>query len=70
MNSPTRDATISALADVLRETLEDGQAVDVNGLGTFLAEHHAASVEREPDGELVMQPPKNVVTFRPASDLS
>lgn len=70
MNGPDRDETQQALADVLHRMLQEGATVEVSRLGTFGRQHQAARLERQPDGQLAMQPPKNIVTFEPAPDLS
>lgn len=56
-----------ALAEVIREALIRNEAVDVHGLGTFEVTHHPSREEEDPDGRLLLQPPRDVVDFSPES---
>ena len=59
------DQLTAALADVLREQLVQGEAFHVPGLGTFRTDHHESMIEEQPDGQVVMQPPRDEVVFSP-----
>ncbi|PSQ74037.1 MAG: hypothetical protein BRD39_02725 [Bacteroidetes bacterium QH_9_64_21] len=67
MSSPTAEEVIDAFVDILREQLEDGEAVEVPGLGTFSVEHRPSEVE-ESEGERQLVPPRNVVVFDPEQE--
>lgn len=63
--SPPRDQVESALADLIKESLERGETAHVPGLGTFAIRHENSSIQTSDDGELVMTPPRNEITFTP-----
>ncbi len=65
MSSPSAKETIAAFVRVVRRRLEDGETVDVPGLGTFRVEHQPSELKENPDGEKYMAPPKDVVHFEP-----
>jgi nucleoid DNA-binding protein len=67
MSSPTAEDVIDAFVDLLREQLEEGEAVEVPGLGTFSVEHRPSEVE-ESEGERQLVPPRNVVVFDPEQE--
>lgn len=67
MSSPTAEEVIDAFVGVLREKLEDGEAVEVPSLGTFSVEHRPSKVE-ESEGERQLVPPRNVVVFEPEQE--
>jgi len=50
----------------MREKLENGETVEVPGLGTFSVEHRPSRMTEDADGESYMAPPRDVVTFDPA----
>lgn len=56
-----------ALAQVIREALIRNEAVDVHGLGTFEVVHHPSREEEDPSGQLLLQPPRDVIAFSPES---
>lgn len=62
MSSPSAEEVIDAFIDILREELEDGEAVKVPSLGTFSVEHRPSEVEESED-ERQLVPPRNVVVF-------
>ena len=61
----TRDQAVSALAAVVRETLERGEEAHVPGLGTFRVEYQPSAAEELSTGEVVMKPPRNTIIFSP-----
>lgn len=56
------DQMARTLGDVLTEHLMREEQVHVPGLGTFRVEHRESRVEAQ-DGEQVMLPPADVITF-------
>lgn len=62
MSSPSAEEVTDAFIDILREQLEDDEAVEVPSLGTFSVEHRPSEVE-ESEGERQLAPPRNVVVF-------
>jgi nucleoid DNA-binding protein len=66
MSTPSAQDTIKAFVHVVRDQLEDGNTVEVPGLGTFSVEHHPSEKKESPDGDTYMAPPKDVVDFEPA----
>ena len=67
MSSPSAEEVIDAFIDVLREQLEDGEAIEVPALGTFSVEHRPSEV-KESDGTRHLVPPRNVVVFEPEQE--
>ena len=65
MSTPSAKETIAAFARVLRRQLEQGESVDVPGLGTFSVEHQPSHRIEAPDGTEKMVPPRDVVRFTP-----
>ena len=65
MSTPSAKETIAAFVRVVRQKLENGETVDVPGLGTFSVEHHPSQMKETPDGESYMAPPRDVVEFDP-----
>ncbi len=65
MSTPSAKDVIHAFARVMREKLENGETVEVPGLGTFSIEHRPSEVEEDADGDTRMAPPRDVVTFEP-----
>ncbi len=63
---PSPKEAIEAFAVVVRRALVQGKDVVVPNLGTFHVEHQSSRREQQPDGTVVMQPPRNVVRFEPA----
>ena len=63
MSSPSAEDVIDAFVDVIRDQLEEGNAVEVSSLGTFAVEHRP-SEPTEDEGRRLM-PPRNVVVFDP-----
>lgn len=60
------DALIRATVQALRE----GERVTLTGLGTLCVQHKAARVGRNPrTGAAVKIPARNVIRFRPSSEL-
>lgn len=65
MSTPSAKETIAAFVRVVREKLEEGETVEVPGLGTFRVEHQPSELQEHPDGENCMVPPKDVIHFEP-----
>lgn len=65
MHPPQRDQVATLLADIVREALARGEAIDVPGLGTFAVAHRSSQIEKQPDGEVIMRPPRDEVVFTP-----
>lgn len=65
MSTPSAQETIDAFVRVLRQKLEDGETVEVPGLGTFSVEHRPSHLRETPDGEEEMVPPRDEVVFHP-----
>ncbi len=65
MPTPSTDRVAEALAEIVREALEQGRAVEVPELGAFRVEHRSSEIEERGDGTLVMHPPRNEVVFEP-----
>jgi nucleoid DNA-binding protein len=63
MPAPTKAQVISALAEIISEDLKKGNDVRVPGLGTFRVHHQVSQVERSPDGQVLMKPPRDVIAF-------
>ena len=63
---PTHDAVTAALAEIIQLELARGNDVTLPGLGTLLVEHQDSRLE-EQDGQMVMEPPRDRITFEPAS---
>lgn len=54
-----------AVTALVRHALERGEPVDIPEIGTFRVEHRSSSIEEQPDGTLVMYPPRNSIAFDP-----
>lgn len=65
MSTPSAKDVIRAFSRVMREKLENGETVEVPGLGTFSVEHRPSRMVETADGETRMAPPRDVVTFDP-----
>ncbi|PSQ66986.1 MAG: hypothetical protein BRD25_01775, partial [Bacteroidetes bacterium QH_1_61_8] len=65
MSTPSAKDVINAFSRVMREKLENGETVEVPGLGTFSVEHRPSRMTEDADGESYMAPPRDVVTFDP-----
>lgn len=64
MSSPSPKEVINAFVNVVRDRLENGDAIEVPTLGTFEVEHRPSEM-REENGDRYRVPPRNVVTFEP-----
>ena len=60
-----RDQIKHALAEIVRETLEARQDIQVPGLGNFRIVHHAATRTRTKQGGMEFIPPRNEIRFTP-----
>lgn len=56
---------MAALAEVIQQALARGEAVHVPELGTFHVEHRPSAPAEQPDGTVLMQPPRNEIVFTP-----
>lgn len=65
MSTPSAQDTIEAFVRVVRRSLEQGERLEVPGLGTFSVEHRPSHRRERPDGEDEMVPPRDVVQFTP-----
>ena len=64
-------ATLKALAVALRETLEQGDSINLPGIGTFKVVERAARTGRNPrTGEQISIPARRQVKFVPGKSLS
>jgi nucleoid DNA-binding protein len=65
MSTPSAQEVIDAFARIMRKKLENGDTVEVPGLGTFSIEHEPSQMKENADGESYMAPPRDVVAFDP-----
>ena len=65
MSTPSPEETIDAFVRVLRRQLENGESVQVPGLGTFSVEHRPSERKQDSDGDDYMAPPRDQVVFDP-----
>lgn len=65
MTSDSHDDVLQALADYARNRLMDGHSVHIPDLGTLDTEHRPSEMQKDEDGNIVMVPPKDVITFTP-----
>ena len=63
MSSPSAEDVIDAFVDVIRDQLEEGNAVEVSSLGTFAVEHRPSEPTEDEGRRLT--PPRTVVVFDP-----
>ena len=63
MQSLPKDQIASVLSDVIREALARGESIHVPGLGTFSVEHRSSQMEKQPNGQIIMKPPRDEVLF-------
>ena len=65
MEAPSKEEVVAVLSDILREALSRGDSVEVPGFGVFEVRHQSSGIEEQPDGALVMVPPRDEVRFTP-----
>jgi nucleoid DNA-binding protein len=65
MSTPSAKETIAAFVRVLRRQLEQGERIEVPGLGTFSVEHESSHWTETPDGTEKLVPPRDVIDFTP-----
>lgn len=65
MSTPSAKDVIAAFSRVMRKKLENGDTVEVPGLGTFSVEHEPSQMNEKSDGDSYMAPPRDVVRFDP-----
>jgi nucleoid DNA-binding protein len=68
MTYPSHDEVAGAVADAIRQLLEQSQDAPVPGLGVFAVAQHSGRIEEGEDGNIILHPPRNVVVFRPDSE--
>ncbi len=56
---------LTAFANVIRDQLVRKNSIQIKGLGTFKQEHVQQFQQQHSNGQVVMMPPKDVVTFIP-----
>ncbi len=64
-SSGSHDDLLDALASFVRRQLTRGKSVHVPDLGTFAVEHRPSEMKRDDDGNIVMVPPQDSVSFTP-----
>lgn len=65
MDAPSSDDVADALRRAVHRLLLDNQDVPLPGLGTLTVHHERSTVEERPNGEMLLHPPRDVVTFTP-----
>lgn len=55
---------LKAFGITIRDQIIMKNSVEIEGLGTFRAEHTSQRQEKRADGSLVMQPPKDSIEFK------
>ena len=70
MTTTTLDQLKETLAEVIRDALANGQAVELPGLGTLSVKHQPSEMIEDENGQIVMRPPRDEVVFNPAPPLS
>ena len=64
------EAAVKVLLDHLRETLVDGERIEVRGFGSFSIRTHDSKQGRNPKtGESVFVPSRRSVHFKPGKEL-
>ena len=58
----------SALVAAVRESVIQKKAVKIGGLGTFKAVHMKQHQKQYKNGRVVLQPPRDYLTFTPEMD--
>jgi len=54
-----------ALGELIRDELLSGNLVKIDGLGAFSRRHIPAEEETQPDGTILLHPPKDTIRFEP-----
>lgn len=57
---------ITAFKEIVREQLVKKNEVHIEGLGSFSSEHIQQHQTQQEDGQVLMMPPKDTITFNPA----
>jgi len=65
MSSPSAVDVINAFVKVARNELENGRSVEIPEFGTLYVEHKESQMMEDDDGNSVMAPPRDVVSFDP-----
>lgn len=66
MSTISKEELVQALVAVTREALEDKETVEWPAFGTFQVEHQPSRMREQPDGQAVLEPPREIVVFEPA----
>ncbi|MDR8394218.1 HU family DNA-binding protein [Aliifodinibius sp. S!AR15-10] len=56
---------LAAFADIIRNQLVRKNDITIQGLGTFKQEHIKQFQQQHKNGQVVMMPPKDIITFIP-----
>jgi len=59
---------LNTLAEIIREQVIRKNDVELEGLGTLKIEHVPQHKEEYKDGQVVMLPPEDKLTFTPANE--
>jgi nucleoid DNA-binding protein len=62
-------AFLKAFKEVFRAELMDGNVVRLEGLGEFGIQHIPQQEQEQPDGSVMMMPPRKQLQFKPEADL-
>lgn len=65
MQPPSREQVASVLADIVHDALTRGESVRVPGLGAFDVRHQSSRLDEQPDGRIVLEPPRDEIAFIP-----
>lgn len=61
----TQDDLTRKLAQVIRDELLKNNQVHIEGVGLFSKKHVPAEEETQPDGTIILHPPKDKIHFEP-----
>jgi nucleoid DNA-binding protein len=68
MPDTVTDDVLRAFGEVVRDRLMRRDPTTIPGLGTFEVQHHPSRVVETDDGSRTLQPPTDVVVFKPAPE--
>ncbi len=63
MSLPEREMIEQALSEALVQALGEDRELHVPYLGRFRVHHQESRIENQPDGRLLMKPPRDVIAF-------
>jgi nucleoid DNA-binding protein len=66
-STPSSNEVATALATVARRLLVRGKPVDLPELGRLEVRHQRSTIDEQPDGETILQPPRDHVVFIPST---